>query len=518
MFTSTPQRRIPPVRFLALVLAMAAGAGACGSDNAKTSTTRAVAGSDAPAASPANNTEPKCDKAGNCASADPAHLTAVCYCGEDRPQGQVGVRFAEEVARESGGSVTIKFTYGVADAWDQYLAGKYDVLLTPTRAIDTMGVHTFDVLSLPFVVDDDDQADRVAQDPVVDTMMAGLDGIGATGLLFAPVYQTHLAISADEPLRHLDQLHTGLRIAPPGDLTDEMYQTLGATPTHNLNEGDWEAAVADGTATASEWPIHLSGGIPGSQNMAANFALFYDFAVLMIDDDSLGRLDTGQADILRRAAATAQQRSIDERVRDDVAFRDACTQGGNLTAAPSTFVTEVGRALGDWILSKLQDPATRQIYDTVKRVAGAHAVPQPQECHGGTTTDYEPPAPPSTTFPEGTYRSRPHNADALLAAGVSSGTASENNGWDFADVAFAGGSLTLSFHQQSGDIREECTTPYTTDAQGRITVDGECLGGTYTWYETPDGISLEMIPHDDVQRQVDWDVSTLITTDMVSVG
>ena len=271
-------------------------------------------------------------------------------------------------------------------------------------------------------------------------------------------------------------MHTGLRIAPPGDLTAEMFRVLGATPTYNLNGKDWDAAVADGTALASEWPIVLSGGIPGPQNMAANFALFYDFVVLMIDNDSLSRLDAGQADILRHAAAKALQRSIDERVRDDISFRDACTQGGNFTAAPSTFVTEVGRALDDWVLDKLQDPATKQIYDTVKRVAGAHAVARPQECHGGTTSDYEPPAPPSTTFPTGTYRSRPHTAAGLLAAGVSSGTALSNTGWDFADVTFAGGSLTLDFHKKSGDIEEECTAPYTTDAVGHITIGGECLG------------------------------------------
>jgi TRAP-type C4-dicarboxylate transport system substrate-binding protein len=492
-------------------------AAACGSDNAKTSATSSVAGSGAPVASPAN-TESKCDKAGNCTSADPGHLTAVCYCAEDRPQGQVGAHFAEEVARESGGSVMIDITYGVADAWKQYMAGKFDMLLTPTRSIDTMGVHSFDVLSLPFVVNDDDQADRVAKDPVVETMMAGLGSIGATGLLLAPVYQTHLAIAGNEPLRHLDQLHTGLRISPPGDLTEAMYRKLGATPTYDLNGTDWDAAVADGTARASEWPIHLAGGIPGQQNMAANFALFYDFAVLMVDNDSLGHLSTGQADILRKAAATTAQRSINERVRDDVAFRDACTQGGNFTAAPSTFVTEIGRALDDWVLDALRDPATKQTYDTVKRVAGAHAVPQPLECHGGTPTDYVPPAPPSTTFPEGTYRSQPHTGDSLLAAGVSSDTASSNNGWDYADVAFADGSLTLSFHQKSASTKQECTAPYSTDAQGRISIAGDCLGGTYTWYETSEGISLEMIPHDAVQRQFDADISTLITTDMVKVS
>jgi TRAP-type C4-dicarboxylate transport system substrate-binding protein len=519
MFTPTAHRQVPPIRFVAAIVTLAIGAAVSPSDGANATQSDRSTASDVSNAPP-DTTEPERDKAGNSESDNPHHLTAVCpRCGEGRPQGQVLERFAEEVARASGGSIEIDITYGVDDGWDQYLAGTFDILLSPTRSMDTMGVHSFDVLSLPFVVNDDVQADRVALDPVVDTMMAGLDGIGATGLLVAPVYQSHVAIAGNEPLRHLDQLHTGLRINPPGDLTAEMFEMLGATPTYDLNDADWEAAVAEGTATATEWPIHLSGGIPGPQQMAANFALFYDFNVLMIDNDSLDDLDTGQADVLREAAATALQRSIDERVRDDAAFRDACVQGGNLTAAPSTFITEVGRALDDWVLDKLEDPATSEMYDTVKRVAGAHAVPEPQECHGGTITAYQPPAPPTTTFPEGTYRSQPHTGDGLLAAGVSFDTASSNDGWDFADVTFEGGTLTLSFHQPSGDTVEECTTTYTTDDQGLITIAGDCLGGTYTWYETEEGISLEMVPSDDaVLRQIDWDVSTLITTDMVSVS
>lgn len=518
MLTHTARRRLRSVRSLALFVTLAIAAVSCSSDNARTSANTTVTTSDAPVTSPAT-TEPEVDKGGNPVPSKPVHLTAASGQLEDRPWGKVGVRFAEEVAKESGGSMVIDFTFGASDAWQQFQTGKVDMLLTTTRSMDTLGVHSFDALSLPFVVNDDDQADRVAQDPIVDTMMAGLEGIGATGLLVAPASQVHLAIAGDAPLRHLDQLHTGLRVGPPGDLTDEMYRTLGATPTHGLNDEVWAAAVADGSATASEWPIQLAGAIPGPQRMATNFALFYDFALLTIDNDSMGRLDDGQRSILTKAAAAAQQRSIDERVRDDAAFRDACTQGGDLTAAPSTFITEVGRALDDWILDKLADPETKQIYDTVKRVAGAHAVPRPQECSGGTTTDYVPPAPPSTTFPEGTYRSRPHSADALLAAGVSSDTASSNNGWDFADLTLADGSLTLVFHELSGNMKQECAVPYTTDGKGLITITGDCLGGTYTWYNTPDGISLELVPNDNAeQRQVDWDVSTLITTDMVRVN
>lgn len=515
MSTSPRPRRTRAVRRLATVAVFVTAATSCGSSGSSTSPPDSA---DSVATATTATSAPP-DKAGSPSTDGTVHLSVAFFDHPDRPQGEVGERFAEEVAKASGGSIVIEMQYDTADSWGQYQAGAFDMLLTPTRSLDeTLGVHSFDVLSLPFVVNDDDQADRVANDPVVETMMAGLSAIGSTGLVFAPVFQRHLSVVGDRPLRHLDQLDGGLRIAPPGTLTDELVSTLGATPHHDLSGPAWEAAVSDGSVIAGESSLHLAGILPGPQQVAANFALFYDFTVLMISDTALAELDAAQVEVLESAAVVAQQRSIDERVRDDDAFRDGCIAGLTFSAAPSTFISEVGLAVDDWVLGELEDPATKQLYDAVKQAAGSHAVDKPQQCAGGVTTDYEPPAPPSATFPEGTYRSQPHGREQLLAAGVDIGTADSNEGWDFAELTFDGGTMTLGFHTPDGSTNEECSAPYAVDADGYLTIDGDCLGGRFSWSTTSDGISLEAFPGDDAQARFDnWDVSTLIFTGMVDV-
>ena len=520
MSTLTRSGQTRTVRRFAALAVVATVATSCGSSGGSTSPPANASGNDNSVDVTAPTTTATRDKAGNPSSGGTIHLSVAVFDHPDRPLGAVGERFAEEVATASGGSIVVDMMYDTPDSWDQYQAGNFDMLLTPTRSLDeTLGVHSFDVLSLPFVVNDDDPADRVANDPVVETMMAGLSAIGSTGLVFAPVFQRHLSVVGDQPLRSLDQLDGGLRIAPPGDLTDELVSTLGATPHHDLSGPDWEAAVADGSVIAGESSLHLAGILPVPQQVAANFALFYDFSVLMISDAALGKLDAAQVEALKSAAAVAQQRSIDERVRNDDAFRDGCIAGLTFSAAPSTLISEVGLAVDEWVLGKLEDPATKQIYDAVKKAAGAHAVDKPQQCEDGMTTDYEPPAPLSAMFPGGTYRSQPHSREQLLAAGVDFGTADSNVGWDFAEVTFDGGTMALAFHTPEGSTNEECSAPYTVDAEGYLRIDGDCLGGRYSWSTTSEGVSLEPFPSDDAQVRFDtWDVSTLIFTNLVSVS
>ena len=61
-------------------------------------------------------------------------------------------------------------------------------------------------------------------------MMAGLSATHATGLVFAPVYEEHLAVAGTDPLRTIDQLQTGVRIDPPSTRLDALFEALGATP------------------------------------------------------------------------------------------------------------------------------------------------------------------------------------------------------------------------------------------------------------------------------------------------
>ena len=175
-------------------------------------------------------------------------------------------------------------------------------------------------------------------------MMAGLSAIDATGLVLAPVYQNHFAIAGDEPLRTLDQLHTGIRVNPLSNRVDQLFEAIGGHAAHDLNGDDWYNAIVSGEALAMEWPTTLAAATPAPMSMATNFTIFYEFGVVMIRDDSLDELSPEQVDVLQAAGAATVQRQIDERLREEDAFAQACSEGATLTAAPFSLMAEVGAA------------------------------------------------------------------------------------------------------------------------------------------------------------------------------
>ena len=113
----------------------------------------------------------------------------------DSPAGQTIVAFARAVADLSAGAVRINPVWDAAgtspDDWDQAMAGtvvagKHQLGYIPTRAFDTLGVHTLQALQTPFLLTTTGRAQAVANSPLADDLMVGLDKIGLTGLQLFP--------------------------------------------------------------------------------------------------------------------------------------------------------------------------------------------------------------------------------------------------------------------------------------------------------------------------------------------
>jgi TRAP-type C4-dicarboxylate transport system substrate-binding protein len=448
---------------------------------------------------------PDVDMAGNeeeAGDVEAITLTATYHAQVDRPRGQVIQRFAEEVDRASGGAIKIELTLDNVDSEQQWLDGDFDILLTPARTLDTMGVSTLDVLSLPFVVQDDDQADRVATSDVAGTMLAGLSAIDATGLALAPITQEHLQISGDEPLRSIDQLETGIRMFPRSDTVAALFEAMGGHVAYDLNDEVWTAAIESGEVLASEFPTALA-AVRAELSTATNFTLFYDFGVVAIRNESLAELTDEQAEMLRVAGDATVRRQVDERIREEDAFAQACSDGATLTAAPNSLMGEIGMAVDDYIIEMLEDPATRELYDSVRDAAGKNRVPRPVECTWSETTEYTPPNPPSTAFPEGVYRVAGSSADELYVRGAPYQDAI-NNAVDYWEFTFEDGTVTLTRVDDQVAL-EELAVPYTVDDRGRLVTDGWT---SWTWREVADGIIVEELPIDDPQALWDqWEVA-----------
>jgi len=462
------------------------------------------------------------DKAGNPTASGPSTLTLAWFGSEGQASGQLATLFADEVKRASGGQVTVEIQYQVADAWQEYADGKFDLLLSPARALDTLGVHSFDALTLPFVVNDDDQADRVVESASAKKMLDGLSAIDSTGVAFAPVDERHLVVQGDEPLRSLDQIGGKIRVSAVGQLNDEMFKSLGYTPVHDLNGDDWAAAVADGSVPTAWTSTQLSGGVPGSPRMASDFSLGYEFNVLLAHNDVLDALGAGRADAVRAAGGTAQQRAIDERAREADAFRDACATGAELRATPMPLISEIGRKLAPFVLNTINaDPDTKALYQALNRTAGVHERTWPAECRNRTVAPYEAPTPPSTSFPEGTYRSTPLPSGGFLAAGVGNDTAASNDWVDYGEMRFGNGAWTLDLYGRAGKHEHTCESTYTVDTTGVVDLapGGNCGPMTFTWSTASDGIIMEMLSTGEQYSAVDdWDMTMTYAGHLIKVG
>jgi TRAP-type C4-dicarboxylate transport system substrate-binding protein len=455
--------------------------------------------------------DPELDMAGNevgTTAVEPITLTATYGAQLDRPRGQVLARFVEEVERASGGAIKIEVTSENAESEQQWRDGDFDILLTPARTLDTMGVTTLDVLSLPFVVQDDDQADRVASSDVADTMLAGLSGIDATGLVLAPITQNHLTIYGDAPLRTIEQLHTGIRMFPESNVVSDLFELIGGHVVH-LNGQEWVDAIDSGDALAAEYPTALAAAVPAPMSMATNFTMFYDFGVVAIRNDSLAELSTQQAEALRAASAATVQRQIDERVREEEAFAQACSEGATLTAAPYALMADIGAAVDDYIVKMLEDPTTGDLYDAVRTAAGINKVPPPVECTLSDVTDYVPPDPPSTELPEGVYRAEVGTSDQLYVRGVPPLDA-QNNAADYLEFTIEDGGAVYEDHGVGS---------YTLDDRGVISAEDDWGPiDQKTWWEASDGIRMEYLPRDDPQLRWDeWELAMMGWSHLVSV-
>ena len=300
-----------------------------------------------------------------------------------------------------------------------------------------------------------------------------------------------------------------------------MYQAMGSTAKYGLNDDIWNAAVQSGEVVAKEFPTALYGVGPAPVVMATNLTLYYEFAVLLVRNDALGELSAAEADALRTAADATGQRQIEERVREDEAFRNGCLEGAQFSAAPLTLWAEIGRAVDDFVLEQLEDPATKDSYDAIKRAAGPRTLAWPNECHNGEVVPYDPPTTVGSEPEEGTYRVDGRTAEQLLASGVGAGTAT-GNVVDYWELTLEDGRATLAFHRPDGTVVEQ-PSAYEVDANGYLvfTADpgSDGLNGPVAWTPTEDGFRTEPSPTDDVGvLNISYDVAGLGLFEFTRVG
>ncbi|MEP6660920.1 MAG: hypothetical protein ABJD24_13475, partial [Acidimicrobiales bacterium] len=370
------------------------------------------------------------DKAGN----QPPSTTLTLVTSEQlgRPGADTVERFVAAVDELSGGRVVITPTFDHPSDQPPNLdqvnvqalrAGEFDLTLVPARAWHFEGVQTLEPLQLPFLVETDAQADRVAADTGLATaLLAGLASIDITGLGLFPEGVRHLVRLDGAPIDPTGNLD-GLTVrAPAGDTTSAVLKGLGADVVY-LNSGDLSDAVTSKRVAVAETSLTLSSSLPaiGRPSVLLNMVLYTKFNVLAISDAVVARLDVRTLAVLRDAAAAALDKTIAERPREPDALTQACAIGiGTVRASEAQLqaMRERLKPVSDQIITAA---GVQSLVKRVSATAGEGSEPVLSDCPATEPSDTVLPSdvaalkPFAGDLPDGTYRFEVHT-DIILAS------------------------------------------------------------------------------------------------------
>jgi TRAP-type C4-dicarboxylate transport system substrate-binding protein len=408
------------------------------------------------------------DKVGS--ATDVTRLTMITSSRQGRPTAQGAALFAQAVNQVSRGSVAVDVTY-IDSAnlkrpdfeWgsiDEMLSGHFDLSLVPARAWSNLGVTTLDPLQLPGITSDI-QTDRVAKDPVVDDLLAGLQSAGATGLALFPEGLRHMAITDGRPINTVDDLAGLVVHAERSKGTWALIEALGSTPEPTNSE--WEAKGKDGTLQGAETSFSLLHTLPSAvarASMVDNLTLYAEFGVLAIGNDSIKKLAPDVVDVLRQAAGLTLESKVESRPReaDMVALR--CSEGYGILSLPDEDVEAAMNKLTPLVETARSNPSMKALVDRVEAAAGTpdampslacDETPQPVPTASETSDD----------FPHGLLRATGFTAAELQAKGFSREDAIDWSA-DYWEDDWADGVLTE--RQWLGDkVTSTCQYDYVVD-------------------------------------------------------
>jgi TRAP-type C4-dicarboxylate transport system substrate-binding protein len=324
------------------------------------------------------------DKAGGTRTEQPLVLTLA-----NHEQGPEDVMYwIEEVQRRSGGSLRIQVTNQWRDQEADYdkgtiadvQAGKVQLAKVAARAYDTLGVHSFQALLAPLLIDDEPLEQRVLESQLAGQMLADISKLGLVGLAVLPT-DLRKPLGLSRPLVAVKD-YRGARIGVrEGEVAKATFGALGATPVGYVPGGPLSGL--DGVELGL-------GQIQGSEYdkqakaVTANVTLWPKPITVVINRQVYESLTASQQDALRQAAASVIARQL--RFRQDEERRDRqvlCQRGLRFVRASTQELAALRRAVQPVYDRLERDAETRSMVQqilTMKHKTRAAATPHAPVC------------------------------------------------------------------------------------------------------------------------------------------
>jgi TRAP-type C4-dicarboxylate transport system substrate-binding protein len=317
------------------------------------------------------------------------------------------VPFDDEVARLSHGALSIRFANGWRQGRPDYevrlirdvQAGTIKFGWAGTRAWDSVGVHSFDALNAPFVVDSYALQERVLTSDLVSRMLAGPSRLHLVAIGVLPGPMRVPALRAGAPIR--PAAFAGKRLAiQRSRVGAATVRALGATPVEIPSAG----SIASLDGVEQQLPSIFGNSYDETARyVAANVHLWPRPLVLFMNAAAYKALDASQQRILREAAkhVVSSMTTADE-AEDADAVAGMCRRHTRVVNATPTELALLRRAAAPVYADLARDPETRGFLAAIREMRASVHRPAARLLECGTSQQTAPTA--RSTKLDGVYR------------------------------------------------------------------------------------------------------------------
>lgn len=280
-------------------------------------------------------------------------------------------------------------------------AGAADISVIRADRLVAAGAASLAPLQAPLVVTNEEQAAKIAADPVLSAAtMADLRDIGLMGLALAPGGLRHPFGYVTPLLGPADYVGATIntRVGPG---VNALIEALGASTDHSVGQERADAA-SSGTLRGIEVSLLQSQAVDRPAVLTANVTLYEKFDVVVIRSAAFDSLSAPQQAELVRVSQAAIETALDRRQTEAEAFASWCDSGS------------ASAVLADGAALSAIKAALQPVLDHVM-TASSSSIDRMRALHDGTS-DFTPvdcvPSAPSGA--DGTYQVTPSGDQTVL--------------------------------------------------------------------------------------------------------
>jgi TRAP-type C4-dicarboxylate transport system substrate-binding protein len=343
------------------------------------------------------------NKAGNESTAKPVELVLANHEAGSENVGD----WAEAVERISDGSIRIRISNNWRPGESKYekailnevRRGDVPLASVMSRALDEVGVTSFQPLAAPFLIDSVELEQRVLESEVGERALAGTEEVGMVGLALLPG-DLRRPVGLTQTLAAPDDWRGARVYTREGKVAAATLEALGAQPAHGPDE-TWFEEV-DG----AEVGLRAVRGQPEvarqDARMTPNVVLWAQPSAIVMNKDAFEDLSDDQQRALREAAAEAfDERSRVVNVLEGQHLQAVCNIGPKLVEVTPSQREALEAAVEPVYRMIERSPGNAEAVAKIRELKG-DAEPDTVDC-GGTSepaSDAQPPEPEL----EGTFR------------------------------------------------------------------------------------------------------------------